>query len=215
MTDAAIAMTTELPAPPNPKRQAIIAAAAKLFVANGFNATNMDAIAAEANVSKRTVYSHFENKESLFAGVMEGACAGQRDTEGCPLNCDVDIAAIAPRQMLHDTAVHVLSIITAAETTELFRVVMGESGRFPELGRTFWENGPGWVLNAVAAYLEEANQAGLLKVDDPQLAARQFLALMVDPIKLELTLGMREAPDAAEVDAISAIAVEAFLKIYG
>jgi len=219
VAEAAIAITNELPVPGNvpvsPKRMAIVAAAGKLFVGNGFGATSMDAIAAEANVSKRTVYSHFDNKEALFAGVMEEACTSQRGEEGCPLNCDADITAVPPKEMLHQVALHVLTIITAQQTTELFRVVMGESGRFPELGRTFWDNGPGWVLETVTDYLGAATAAGLLNVDDPKKAARQFFGLMVDPIKLELTLGLRGEPTAAEVETMSADAAEAFLKIYG
>ena len=215
MAEAAIAITDPLPAPPSPKRLAILDAAAKLFVANGFGATSMDAIAAEARVSKRTVYSHFENKETLFAAIMEEACARQGGQESCPLCDEGAVANESVQEMIRRAAVHLLTIICADETTELFRVVMGESGRFPELGRTFYENGPGWILKVVAEYLQVAADAGKIDIDDPVLASRRFLGLVVDPIKLELTLAVRPAPDKAEIDMLAQQGAAAFMKIYG
>ncbi len=215
MAEAAIAITNKLPVPPSPKRMAILAAAEKLFVGNGFGATSMDAIAAEANVSKRTVYSHFENKEALFAAIMEDACARQGGQEGCPLNCDGSIGDFPVDDMMRRTAVHLLTIICAGETTELFRVVMGEAGRFPELGRTFYDNGPGWIISALADYLSAADAAGLISITDPLLASRQFIGLVIDPIKLELTLGVRREPDAAEIETLASQSTAAFMKING
>ena len=58
----------------NPKRDAIVAAATELFLEHGFGDVSMDAIAAKAEVSKRTVYSHFENKARLFEGIMSDVC---------------------------------------------------------------------------------------------------------------------------------------------
>ena len=213
MADAALALATEPPVLQSPKRAAIVAAAGKLFVSNGFGATSMDAIATEANVSKRTVYSHFENKESLFAAIMEEACARQGGQEGCPLNGD-GAMDVPPEEMLRRTAQHLLNIICNGETTELFRVVMGESGRFPALGQTFYESGPGWIINAVHEYLSAAEALGHLAIDDKMLAARQFIALVIDPIKLELTLGVREEPDAEEILRLARQAARAFVKIY-
>ncbi|MCH8112342.1 MAG: helix-turn-helix transcriptional regulator, partial [Proteobacteria bacterium] len=59
---------------PPTKKELIIDAARTLFLKLGFGATSMDAIAAEAGVSKRTVYSHFQNKEALFAGIVISMC---------------------------------------------------------------------------------------------------------------------------------------------
>ncbi len=61
----------------SPKRDAIVVAATELFLEHGFGDVSMDTIAAKAEVSKRTVYSHFENKAQLFEGVMGDACAGR------------------------------------------------------------------------------------------------------------------------------------------
>jgi len=214
MVEALAAITNELPVPESPKRLAIIDAATRLFVGAGFGATSMDAIAAEANVSKRTVYSHFENKEALFAGVMEGMCARQKTDDVCPLNCGEEVSSAPPEVMLKRMAVHLLTMITSAETNELFRVVMGEAGRFPELGRTFYDNGPGWVIAAVTDYVKNRNAEGVMDVADPELAGRQYLALVVDPLKLELTLGIKQPPTAVEIEQVADDAVCAFMKIY-
>lgn len=117
--------------------------------------------------------------------------------------------------MLTATALHLLTIITAEAANELIRVIMGEAGRFPELGRNFYDSGPGWILNAVAEYLTEANKAGLLAIADPVKASRQFVALTIDPLKLELTLGIRKPPSKTEIEQLAADAADAFLKIYG
>src|SRR5690606_27828391 len=120
----------------SPKRAAIIAAATDLFTRSGYGAVSMDAIAAKAGVSKRTVYSHFPGKDVLFAAVMTRHCGV---VAGDAWTMDPEIE---PRQMLIDRGRRFLRLITARESVALFRTVTAEAERFPELGRAFFETGP-------------------------------------------------------------------------
>ena len=94
----------------------------------------MDAIAARAGVSKRTVYSHFPGKDALFAAVMGSHCDRAVGLDTCQLDPDGD-----PRSELTDLGVRFLSLVTSPTAVALFRTVVAEADRFPELGRTFFE----------------------------------------------------------------------------
>jgi TetR/AcrR family transcriptional regulator, mexJK operon transcriptional repressor len=210
------AVPVELPpeASSSPKRLAIVEAASKLFINQGFGAVSVDAIAAEAKVSKRTVYSHFENKDALFAGVMSGACERRGGMEGCPLSNE-DVMKYAPvAELLQKTGEHVLGMITAPETVEIYRVVVGDSGRFPDLGRNFYEFGPASILKMTSAYLEAKSKSGELLIDDPVKAAKYLFGMITFPLQMEMATGMRDQVTEKEVRETVAGAVEAFLKIY-
>src|SRR3546814_2898841 len=95
----------------SPKRAAIIAAATDLFTHSGYGAVSMDAIAAKAGVSKRTVYSHFPGKDVLFAAVMTRHCSTVSGAAGWELDPEVE-----PREMLTDRGRRFLTLITSRES---------------------------------------------------------------------------------------------------
>jgi AcrR family transcriptional regulator len=162
--------------PISPKRAAIVAAAAEMFLSLGFGAVSMDRIAARAKVSKRTVYSHFENKETLFAAVMGAVCEDIVGGELCPLANEELMATLPTVEMLNQTGVYLLTIIASEMGIELHRLVSAESDRFPELGQTFYENGPGMMIEALRDYLSVKVGAGAFAIDDVGTAAGQFSA---------------------------------------
>ncbi|NQU61270.1 MAG: helix-turn-helix transcriptional regulator, partial [Rhodospirillales bacterium] len=88
----------------------------------GFGSTSMDAIAAEAGVSKRTVYSHFENKETLFAAIMGDMC---RIIGGS--NPDEPIPDENPELVLNTVGLHILHSVMDPEALDVFRVVLAEN----------------------------------------------------------------------------------------
>jgi len=214
MSQPVLAMDQVDVVPQSPKRIAILEAASKLFVNQGFGNVSVDAIAAEAQVSKRTVYSHFENKEALFAGVMTAVCERRGGQAGCPLASE-DLARYMPLgEMLQKTGEHVLGIITAPETVDLFRVVIGDAGRFPDLGHNFYAFGPASMHEMVRDYLEEKASSGELKIDDPMKAAKRYLGMMIFPVQMELACGVRDSLSGDEVRTIVESAVSDFLKLY-
>ncbi len=188
------------------KHELIVAAARKLFPSDGFGTVSMDSIAAEAGVSKRTVYSHFDNKESLFAEVMGDICRelGGPDLDSAP---PVD----APEAILKAVGRMILDRILSPHGGAVLRTVLAESAQFPELGETFWNGGPGRVKRYVSDYLTELGGRGGLLVPDPDLAALQFIGIVTGPYLLPRLLGVAAAPSESELDQALDRAVSTFL----
>ena len=99
---------------------------------------------------------------------------------------------------------------------QLRRLVIGEAGRFPELGRTFYERGPQRTVAALAAAFERLAERGVLQLDDPRLAAAHFNWLVMSaPINQAMLLGDDETPARADLDRYADSGVRAFLAAYG
>ncbi len=191
---------------PPTKHELIVAAARKLFSSEGFGAVSMDAIAAEAGVSKRTVYSHFDNKESLFAVIMGDMCRefGGPDLDSAP---PID----APEAILKAVGRMILDRILSPHGCTVLRTVLAESAQFPELGEVFWNEGPGRVKRYVSDYLAELDRREELLIPDPDLAALQFIGIVTGPYLLPRLLGVAAAPSEAELDKALDHAVSTFL----
>jgi AcrR family transcriptional regulator len=192
----------------NPKVRQIVEAGRRLFMAEGYGATSMDAIARAAGVSKATLYAHFASKAELFAAIIGGECQRFQHMQwGEELESD-DVRAV-----LLQIARAKIDFTNSPEPRAIYRIVVGESGRFPELGRVFYENGPRRVLERLAEYLRQATAKGLLNCPQPRLAAEQFFGLVhgADYLRRLLGLDDRAAPDA---DRVVEGAVEIFLRAY-
>ncbi len=197
----------------SPKRDAIVSAAAELFLDRGFGTVSMDTIAAKAGVSKRTVYSHFESKENLFQGIMSDICACSafadrqfEEDSGVPLE--------PPEIVLTQLGMAFMGILGCAEGSALYRVVMAEGVNFPELVRTFYEFGPESLSRKLAAYLEDQTKKGVLKVEDTRQAAYQFIGMLTTPIMLEITIGIRGPVSEKELADIVDGSVTMFLQAF-
>jgi len=192
------------------KRRAIMDAATTVFLRNGYVGASMDEVAALAAVSKQTVYKHFADKESLFSEIVTGTVdeAGDRvHAEVLQLADSGDVAAD-----LRDLARRQLKLVMQPRVLQLRRLVIGEAGRFPALGRTFYERGPGRTLEALAEAFTRLAGAGALKVDDPQLAAEHFNWLVMSvPLNRAMLLGDDEQPD---LDRYADEGVRVFLAAY-
>ena len=214
MARSALNMDQAPDAVQSPKRLAIVDAATKLFLSQGFGAVSVDAIAAKAQVSKPTVYSHFENKEALFSGVMGGVCERAGGRDACPLANEEAALYMPMNELLQKTGEHVLGVITSPEAIEIFRVVIGEAERFPQLGRNFYEFGPATTIEMIGGYISVKSRSGELKVGDPEKAAHHLLAMMIFPVQMELACGVREQVSKDEISEIVADALITFMKIY-
>src|SRR5258708_32502571 len=120
------------------KRELVVIAASKLFLADGYGATGMDAIAKEAGVSKATVYSYYGDKSSLFADVMLRMCeemGGHRQMEG--------LVGPSPGDTLRAIAPYGLHRVLETVPRQILKPVVAESRAFPQRGTTVWEDGPG------------------------------------------------------------------------
>jgi TetR/AcrR family transcriptional regulator, mexJK operon transcriptional repressor len=192
----------------SPKRDAIVVAATELFLEHGFGDVSMDTIAAKAEVSKRTVYSHFENKAHLFEGIMGDACAGRQFVE------DTGVPVDPPEQVLSQLGRTFLGSVTCNESVALYRVVMAEGSKFPELGKTFYNYGPESLSRKLGDYLEDQTAKGVLHVENSRQAANQFLAILAWPIMMELTIGVRGPVNENEIGEIVDTSVSTFLRAF-
>jgi AcrR family transcriptional regulator len=210
--------STPAPGTPEPrsarKRQAILEAATTLFLRNGYLGTSMDEIAALASVSKQTVYKQFADKERLFSEIVISTVNEASDpvyNEVLNLKDSGDLEAD-----LRDLARRQLALVMQPRILQLRRLVIGEAGRFPELGRAFYERGPGRTIAALAATFEGLAGRGLLQLDDPLLAAEHFNWLILStPLNQAMLSGNNEPPAPADLNRYADTGVRAFLAAYG
>ena len=196
------------------KRKAIVEAATTAFLKKGYLGTSMDEIAALAGVSKQTVYKHFADKERLFSEVVTSTVNEASDpvhAEVVELRDTGDLAAD-----LRDLACRQLALVMQPKLMQLRRLVIAESSRFPELGRTFYDQGPGRTIAALATTFERLAARGLLAVEDPNLAAAQFNWLVMSaPLNQAMLLGRDHALSKRELERHADDGVRTFLAAFG
>jgi TetR/AcrR family transcriptional repressor of mexJK operon len=195
------------------KRRAVLEAATAAFLSNGYLGTSMDQIAALAHVSKQTVYKHFADKERLFVEIVNTTVNEISDPvheEVLNLHDSGDIEAD-----LRDLARRQLTSVMRPQLLELRRLVIAEANRFPELGRTFYDRGPGRTIAALATAFERLATRGVLQIEDPTLAAAHFNWLIMSaPINQAMLLGPNGIPKPAELNQQANDGVRAFLAAY-
>jgi TetR/AcrR family transcriptional regulator, mexJK operon transcriptional repressor len=195
------------------KRAAILEAATSVFLQRGYLGTSMDEIAALAAVSKQTVYKHFSDKERLFREIVTTTVSEISDPnhdEVLNLNdsgdVEADLRALARSQIVR---------VMQPRLLQLRRLVIGEVGRFPELGRIFYEEGPGRTITALAAAFERLAERGLLELDDPLLAAAHFNWLVMSiPLNQAMFSGNDKPPATTDLDHYADTGVRVFLAAY-
>ena len=182
------------PKPALSKRERVVVAASKLFLDEGYGATGMDAIAKHADVSKATVYSYYDDKSSLFADVMLRMCeeiGGHRELD--------ELVGNSPDDTLRAVALFWVESLLEAVRRQILQRVVAESREFPEVGKKFWETGPGRIEAFVAGYLADAKRQGRLDVDDPARVAASFVGQLAGLFLLPLLAGIRKQPSEAEI----------------
>ena len=191
------------------KRKAILEAAKNLFLRNGYDGSSMDAIAAEAGVSKLTVYSHFTDKETLFSAAVKAKCEEQLPELLFELAEDAPIEAVL---LNIGRAFHAL--INSRESVELHRLMVTLGSQDPKLSQLFFDAGPQRVLNEMEGLLSQADKAGKLRIAKPQSAADQFFCLIKGSANFRLLIGCcgPQTGDAAEQQVRDV--VELFMRAY-
>ena len=196
--------------PRDPERaRRILEAARNHFYAHGLERASVDAIAAEAGVSKMTIYSNFGSKEGLFGAVVH------ERTERV-MGGDVGVEALdptQPRKALQAIGEQFLALVREEHTLGKMRSLFGVAGSQPEACQAFYREGPERLVAELAAYLRRANEAGTLKVRNPRLAADLFLAMFLGDGHFRGLL-MLDLPDARENKALLREAVQVFMAAY-
>jgi AcrR family transcriptional regulator len=195
------------------KRAAVLEAAARVFLDGGYLGASMDQIAELAGVSKQTVYAYFSNKETLFvamASALSNQASDRVHNRVAEFTDGDDLEAY-----LLDYAVRQLEIVLTPRILQLRRLVIGEVGRFPELGAALYAGGPGRAIALLAVVFEGLAGRGLLSLRDPLLAATQFNWLIMSaPLNRTMLLGDGTIPSPKEIREHAKQGVCMFLAAY-
>jgi AcrR family transcriptional regulator len=195
------------------KRRAIVEAATAAFLDHGYGGTSMDAVAAAAGVSKQTVYQHFGDKQRLFRELIAATVQSASD----PVYDEVRRLADSGRleKDLRDLARRLLTLVLQPTMMRLRRLVIAETRQFPDLGRIFYDLGPGRTIAALADAFAELTRQGRLNTPDATLAATQFNWLIMSaPVNQAMLLGQDAAPATREINRWADCGVRTFLAAY-
>jgi TetR/AcrR family transcriptional regulator, mexJK operon transcriptional repressor len=192
------------------KHDAIAAAALVLFARDGYERTSVDAIAAEAGVSKRTVYSHYGDKENLFLLVLGETYDTMRERVGDIVDRnlrDVDDVRPALTTCIREI---VRTITRAPERATLIRLLISEAPHFPAI-LDLWHNRG--IVPLIAEPLAKLAAAGLLDADDPAQAAEHLSALTLGQVNNKSIMGTVQLTDS-EAERIIVSGIAAFMRAY-
>jgi AcrR family transcriptional regulator len=191
------------------RREAILDVAQEVFLEEGFANASMSTIAARLGGSKGTLYNYFKSKEELFSAYVIRRCLWQDE--------------IFAGQTEGESAAETLSRIGRAYLTQVltdqnlrnFRLISAEAERWPEIGRTFYDQGPRRGIELVSELLETLAAEGQLEIDDSVMAAHHFLGLVQNRyFKARLCNAIPELTPQ-QIDHEAASAVRTFLRAFG
>lgn len=192
------------------KRAAVLEAAKRMFTFHGFDGVSMDQIAAEAGVSKLTVYSHFGDKDRLFAEVVRAHCE-----QGMP-TCLFEDGQDAPlRERLTRIGLAFHAMIMTPEAIAGHRMLCSPQVTASNMPAMFWEAGPQRVQSSFTALLERRIARGELDIPDPPRAAAQFFTLLKGERHAQAVFGYCCGQPQESAEEHVAGVVELFLRAYG
>lgn len=188
-------------------RQRVLQAAAKVFFEKGYEGASIEHIRAEAGGSKRTLYRAFGSKEGLFAAIV-------RVSIDDALRCLTEDAQ--RQQSLHATLLNfgrgLMDALLTPTVLGLYRIVVFEAARFPELAATFYYSGPGQVAKRLARVLEQRQQLEEIGAVDCKIAADQFVGMIRGNLHLAIVLGLRPVPQDPDLEVFLTQAVGTFVE---
>ena len=192
------------------RRDLILEVATRYFLEHGYAGTTMSGIAASLGGSKGTLWSYYASKELLFGDVLDRATREFREQLGLVLNRDEPLQAA-----LLQVCFRFLQRITNSDSVALHRLVVGEAGRFPEMGRIFYERVLQRVHQPLSRFIAAAMERGDLRADDPEEAANVLTALCMANCHQKLVTGVIDRVGEDEARKVAYGAVEKFLRLFG
>lgn len=189
------------------KYDAILKSASRLFLKHGYTRTSMDTVAADADVSKQTVYSYFKNKDVLFCQMIEEECA-RHDT---PETLFSD-AGLSPQDMLFHIGRSYQELILSPRALSIHRLVVAEAERHPRIAQLFFDSGPLRMRAIVAKFLERQLS---LPADDIDRIAKHYLNMIKGGYHFRMLLKLKPAPSKKELDDHVRHMTQMFFKLYG
>jgi len=207
---ARAASSTDEPIDGGAKRRQVMDGARAVFMKDGFDGASMNDIARAAGVSKGTLYAYFESKERLFEALIREDKAQQAERL-----CNFSGLRDDPAEFLTQYGRRLVEMLIRPEHIAQVRTVIACCGKFPNLGRAFYESGPCFGAKRLAAEIEAFVQSGALIIDDCLAAAQQFLDMSHGSMVKPVLFGASSGPTADEIDKSVARAVMVFMAAYG
>jgi AcrR family transcriptional regulator len=192
------------------KERQILDGAAAVFAEAGYEGASMARIAAVAGVSKGTLYNYFAGKRELFAAFMHRVC----DSRIALIFDGLDDTAPPEEALLHICR-RLLDTLGSEQGLLVYRMVVAEAGKFPELAEAFYAAGPRRALARMTEWVRQNTLSGHLRVEDPEFAAEQLFALMQTRVLLRRRLHLPDRGSEAEIDRVVRAGVRLFLRGYG
>jgi AcrR family transcriptional regulator len=191
------------------KRRQILDGARAVFLSRGFDAASMGEIAKAAGVSKGTLYVYFENKEELFEAIVHEQCEVQAEGLFDLDPDDNDVEGVLTR-----LGIAFIGFLCQPEKASPLRTVIAIADRMPEIGKKFYETGPACGIAMLAAYIKRQVDAGVLVVDDCEVAAAQFLDMCQSTLFKPVLFNFAPPPSPERTEHVVKIAVRTFLAAY-
>lgn len=192
------------------KRRQILDGARKVFLARGFDGASMGEIARAAGVSKGTLYVYFESKDALFEALTRSERSSLAEVLFQLDEHDADV-----RGALTRVGRSLLEMMARPDHVSSVRMVIGAADRFPGFAQSYYEAGPRFGAERLRVYLERQVAAGRLAIEDPAVAAEQFLNLCSAGLLKRLLFAVVSELDPAESEANVQSAVRVFMAAYG
>jgi AcrR family transcriptional regulator len=191
------------------RREAILNVAREVFSAEGYAAASMSHIASRLGGSKGTLYNYFKSKEELFRAHVQEQCDCHVADAFAPL-----LVGDNPAEVLAGLAERIMTALMSDEATAFYSLIVSEAQRNPAVGQAFYESGPKRGIRRVADYLEQADAAGQLAIDNSIAAAEEFLSLVHGGLHFKRVLNVIPPPATAEIRAQSQRVARSFVRAY-
>jgi AcrR family transcriptional regulator len=191
------------------KRRQIVDGARRIFLSQGYDAASMGEIARAAGVSKGTLYVYFENKEQLFDAIVMAESCGQAETAILVDENNPDL-----EDALLKIGVNFVHFLCRPQKVSALRTVVAIGERMPELGRKFYAQGPLQGIARLSGYFHTQITAGKLRIDDPEIAAAQFLDSCQSTLFKPMIFNAAPAPSEEQIAHVVRMAVRTFLAAY-
>ncbi|SDE05935.1 TetR/AcrR family transcriptional regulator [Auraticoccus monumenti] len=189
------------------KRAQIVTAATALFLELGYDRTSLARIADRSGVSRATLFKQFPSKAALFDAIVSASWSTADEDDAPPVGDLVaGLTTIGRRYAV---------LLVRPQMTDLFRIVIAELPRFPELAQAQFSSGKMPYFESVRGYLQAEHEAGTVRVEDVDLAATQFLGMISNYVFWPALLVPGWEVGAARVTQVVDEAVRTFAARYG